>query len=155
MPVFLSFAVFALALDRFTKYIVKANMELYSSFPVIDGLLYITHIENPGVVFGLFSGQGLGAGRWILAALVTLASIGVIVYWSVNKQKNFLFNTSCGLILGGAIGNLIDRVATGLVTDFIEVGYKGFTWPLFNAADMAVTTGVGLMIIYVITQKEV
>ena len=135
-------------LDQVTKYIIRSSMEIFSSIAVIKDVFKITYIENNGIAFGLMGGSDNPVKKWFLIAVVLFAIVMITVYWIVNMKDSFLFNLSCGFIVGGAIGNLIDRILRGSVTDFIEIGYKDLTWPVFNMADTFVTIGIFLFAVY-------
>ena len=129
-------AVITLAADQWTKYLVRANLELYESWPS-EGFFRFTHGTNTGTAFGLFQDQTL----WLTIASVF--AIGFIIYfYRTHGGQTWLSGLTVGLLLGGAFGNLIDRVVAGKVTDFIDVG----PWPIFNIADSAVVVGITLLI---------
>jgi signal peptidase II len=147
-------ALFIVGADQYVKHLIRAAMRLYQSIPVIHGVFNITYIENFGIAFGL-TGQGENSiKRWILCFVILAAAAMIIFYWFKYNRKKFMFDVSLGLILGGAIGNLIDRVLRGSVTDFLEVGYKNLTWPVFNVADSSVSVGVALFILYLLISKD-
>ena len=144
----------ALIIDQWTKYLVKTNMEIYSSIKVLGDFFSLTYVENSGVAFGMLGSIGGDLKRWILSAVVFAAMILVTVYWAREKKKTMLFTLACSLITGGAAGNLVDRVSRGFITDFLEFGTKSWKFAIFNGADTFVTIGVGLFIIYTIISKE-
>lgn len=151
---FIFAAVFALAADQYVKFFIKTHMKMYQTITVIPDIFNITYIENFGIALGL-TGQGENqVKRWILCGVIFAAIVTIIIYWLKNTHKSFLYNFSLGLITGGAIGNLIDRVLRGSVTDFIEIGYRRLTFPVFNIADSAVTAGVCLFILYILFTKD-
>ena len=132
-----------IAVDQLTKYLVNASLAPYGSVTVIENFLYLSHVRNPGGAFGVFS--------WVhpnIFVLVAGLAIGVIFlfYMSLGPAQR-LPAVALALILGGAIGNLIDRVRLGQVVDFIDVHWHAFKWPAFNVADAAITTGVVLLVI--------
>lgn len=134
--ILMSVAVITLAADQWTKYLVRANLELYESWPR-EGFFRFTHGTNTGTAFGLFQDQTL----WLTIASVF--AIGFIIYfYRAHGGQTWLSGLNIGLLLGGAFGNLIDRVVAGKVTDFIDVG----AWPIFNIADSAVVVGITLLI---------
>lgn len=151
---YLTTAFLAAAADQLVKFIIKLQMKLYSSFSVIPGILDITYIENYGIAFGLTGQDVSQLKRWLLCGVIFAAIVIIAVYWAKNTRGGFLFDFSIGLITGGAAGNLIDRVFRGSVIDFIHLGYKGISLPVFNIADMAVSAGVPLFIIYLFIKKE-
>jgi signal peptidase II len=154
MKTFVITAAMAVALDQWTKYLIKAGIKLYEVIWVIKDVLKITHIENSGIAFGIFGGAAPAWVRWALVGVIACAAAAITLYWAHSNKGSALFNLSCGLILGGALGNLIDRIFIGRITDFIEAGYKNLTWPVFNVADSSVTVGVCLFIIFILTEKR-
>jgi signal peptidase II len=155
MKTFLITALLSVALDQYSKFLIRASMKMYQAMIVVKDIFKIIYIENSGIAFGIFNGSHNPAARWLLAGVIFIAIIAITFYWAVNRKASFVFNLSCGMILGGAIGNFIDRVLSGRVTDFIEVGYKEYTWPVFNVADSAVSVGVCLFIIFMLMEKKV
>lgn len=131
----LPFAV--VILDQFSKYIVVENMALGESIPIIEEVFHLTYILNPGAAFGMFAHNRL---FFIAIAIVV---IGIII-WARKEilASPWEVKAGCGLFLGGAIGNLIDRARQGLVIDFFDFRI----WPVFNIADIAICIGVGLII---------
>jgi len=154
MRLFFLTAIAALALDQASKYIIKAKMTIYQSIPVIKGFFSITHIENSGISFGMFNNGSNEVKRWILVSAVSIAMAAIFVYWLRNRTRDKLFDISWGLILGGAAGNLADRVSTGRVTDFLEFSFRAWSFPVFNIADTCVTIGVTLIIIHTFFSRE-
>lgn len=141
----LSLAV--LVLDRWTKAVVSERLSLGESVPVIRNFLHLTHTQNPGIAFSLFDH---GSSRTQNAVLIGLSLIAIAVVavlaWRTPRQK-IGTQISFALILGGAGGNLWDRVAQGKVTDFIDVFVRDHHWPIFNIADSALSLGmIGLAI---------
>lgn len=134
-----------LILDQASKLAVDANMQLHDSIPLLPYFnLYYAH--NTGAAFS-FLAQAGGWQRWLFAALALVVS-GVIGVWLTKLQRHeTLLATALSLVLGGAIGNLIDRVAYGYVIDFLDVYYQDWHWPAFNIADSAICIGVALMLL--------
>ena len=129
-------AVATLAADQVTKYLIRDNMAIGESWPR-EGFFRITHGTNTGTAFGLFPDQTL------LLTIASVVAIGFIIYfYKAHGGQTWLSGVNVGLLLGGAFGNLIDRVVAGRVTDFIDVG----PWPIFNIADSAVVVGITLLI---------
>jgi len=154
MRVFIAAVAAVTAFDQWTKYLVKTGIKMYEGIWVIKDFFRITHIENSGVAFGMLSGLPFPAARWILVGIIALATIAISVYWYRTKEKTFFYNLACGLITGGAVGNLIDRIRAGRITDFLEFGIRGATFPVFNVADSAVTVGVAIFIIHVLNEGK-
>ncbi len=147
---FLAFGALALAvvvLDQATKAWVLATFELHETLPVIPGWFHLTYIRNPGAAFGLFSGHAEAFRRpfFLVVTAVALAAI-LAILWRAPRGRPWLL-TALGLVFGGAVGNLIDRVRWGEVVDFLDVFWKTHHWPAFNVADSAITVGMGVLIL--------
>ena len=125
-------AAVVLALDQLTKAIVRSSMTLGESRRVIGGVLDITYVHNKGVAFGALAGGGA-----IVAALTGVALGAIVVYFVMRSRTAYLW-LPVGMLLGGALGNLLDRVRDGAVTDFIDP----VLWPAFNVADTCIVLGV-------------
>lgn len=124
-------------LDQFSKYIVVENMALGESIPIIEEVFHLTYILNPGAAFGMFAHN-----RLFFIAIAVIV-IGIIIWARMEILASpWEVKAGCGLFLGGAIGNLIDRARQGLVIDFFDFRI----WPVFNIADIAICIGVGLII---------
>lgn len=136
MPVLL-LAIVVAAFDQIIKYYVQSQMTLGMSLPVINGVFHVTYILNPGAAFGLFAYQTT------LLVTVTLAMFASFAYfYSQIAAGHWLLRLGTALLAGGAAGNVIDRVTTGYVVDFLDFRI----WPVFNSADVAIVTGVGCFI---------
>jgi signal peptidase II len=142
---FLSLAV--LVLDQWTKWLVEVHLLPSEAQSVIPGFLNLTHVKNTGVAFGLFASHGADGGAWMLVLMGVVALGAVFLYFHFAPARNRLLLSALALIVGGAVGNLIDRLASGGVTDFIDVYVGSHHWPSFNVADSAITVGIALMII--------
>lgn len=137
MPIYRDFILIQLAflvffLDQFSKYLVREFLSLYHSFPA-EGFFRITYTFNTGSIFGIFQGQN--------TAFILISFIGVAVLLLLYRSQRFptgLLRLSLGLQLGGAFGNLLDRVRLGHVTDWVDIG----PWPVFNIADASIVTGL-------------
>lgn len=136
-------ALGVLLLDRLTKRWSVNTLRDIGSVPVIEGVLHFTYAENRGAAFSMLSGR-----RWLLIAvsLVTLALL--LVFFFKKTFDHRLMDIALPLIVGGAVGNLLDRIVQGYVVDFIEVRFINFA--IFNIADCGITVGAGLMILYVL-----
>jgi signal peptidase II len=139
--------VCVLALDQVSKYLVRANLEPGDAIALIPGLLGITYVRNIGGAFGVLAGF-----RMLFIGVMVLVVLGVAVYWYRTRPRFTWLCVSLGLVTAGALGNAIDRLDTGLVTDFIDV--FGRYWPVFNVADSAIVVGVGMLLIWVILAPE-
>ncbi|HEY5943728.1 MAG TPA: signal peptidase II [Solirubrobacterales bacterium] len=132
-----------LVADQVAKAVVEANLVPGELVEVL-GPLELTLSHNRGVAFGLAGGAGIGL------VLVTLAALGLIVYLFARDPSRPGMWVACGLVAGGALGNLADRIVAGEVTDYIAVG----SWPAFNVADIAITCGVALLALIYIRDAE-
>ena len=129
-------------LDQLSKYLVKANHS-FGSFPLIDNLIYITVVRNTGSAFGMFRNT-----NFILIIITIILIIFALNYLISSERK--LLGTALSLIIGGAIGNLIDRIMLGHVLDFIDVNY----WPVFNLADLSISIGTAILFYCIIRAKS-
>lgn len=137
-------SLLALILDQASKLTVDSAMQLYESFPVLP-YFNLTYVHNTGAAFSFLSHAG-GWQRWFFAGLAITISIAITV-WLAKLQKNeVLLAAALSLVLGGAVGNLIDRLAYGYVIDFLDFYYQDWHFPAFNIADSAITLGVILML---------
>lgn len=130
----LAVLVFALSLaaDQFSKALVRDALRIGESVPA-EGFLRLTHVTNSGAIFGLFPNQA------VVMTAASVVGIGVLLYfYHAHAGGDWRVRVSMGLLLGGAVGNLIDRLVLGRVTDFLDVG----AWPVFNLADSSIVTGV-------------
>jgi len=139
-------------LDQMSKVWIDLNLSLHESIPIMPSFS-ITYARNYGAAFSFLSEAG-GWQRWFFAVLAIAVSVGIVIYLKKLKPEEKLLALSLSLILGGAIGNIIDRVIYGYVIDFLDVYYDTYHWPIFNIADSAITVGVGLMLIESFMEKE-
>lgn len=145
--------VIILLLDQVTKSLVMLNMTLGESVTVIDGFFNITYIRNPGAAFG-FLADSSPAFRSIFFVGVAVMAVIMILYLikKISDEKQLL--TVClSLILGGAVGNLIDRVRFGEVVDFLDFYLFSYHWPAFNVADSAITVGAIILVLEMVKKK--
>ena len=151
-------SVLTVALDQLTKYIAEAELLLHKPVAVIPGFFNFTLMYNKGAAFSFLSDAG-GWQRFLFAGLSTVISI-FLVFWlkqisNDDEQKhNHILQIAIAFILGGAIGNLIDRALTGEVVDFIQVYYSTYYFPAFNIADSAITVGAALLILDMILETR-
>ncbi len=144
---FAGIAALTVALDQAAKAWVQHAFRLYESRPVIDGFFHLTYVRNPGAAFGILSSQGSGFRQpfFLAVTLVALAVIGVILVRLPRDRRWPL--VGLGLVSGGAVGNLIDRLRWGEVVDFLDVFWRQYHWPAFNLADSAITLGVAILVL--------
>ncbi len=150
-------AVAAVLLDRATKLAIEYTLPSGSSITVVPGLFDITHVHNRGAAFGLFADS---ASEWRTAILIGFSALALaVVAYLLWKNEHTLFSTGIGLalILGGAVGNLWDRIARGQVTDFLHFYVGNHVWPDFNVADSCIVVGAILLlyeILFIKTPEE-
>lgn len=139
-------ALAVLALDQWTKWLIESHLPEQSSHEVIPGLLHISHVRNTGVAFGMFANGGRDGSPWVLSlfGLVALGLIAGLFYRTPPHERGLL--SALAMVMGGAVGNLLDRISSGAVTDFIAVYLGSYRWPDFNVADSAISIGLVLIL---------
>ncbi|WP_019120627.1 signal peptidase II [Brevibacillus massiliensis] len=140
-------ALIVIALDQATKYAVVKKMALGESIPLIPGVFHLTSHRNMGAAFGILQNQ-----RWLFVVITLVVVAGIIVTLYRIGRKLPVTSLGLALVLGGAIGNFIDRVSTGQVVDFLDFTLINF--PIFNVADSAITIGVVLLLWDVLTESR-
>lgn len=135
-------------LDQLTKQIVRSTMFVGQSIPILGDVARFTYVENPGIAFGIRVPNPI-----IFTILSIVASLGIAWYLYQQRHEGIVVTGSLTLILGGAIGNLIDRVLFQKVVDFVDIGVKNTRWPVFNVADSAVVIGM-FWLLYLAFRKE-
>ena len=141
-------ALLIILIDQFTKWLVVKYMTLGESIPIIENLLYITSHRNRGAAWGILQGQ-----MWFFYIVTTVVIIG-IVYYIRKYSTDKLTGISLGLILGGAIGNFIDRIFRNEVVDFVHTYIFSYSFPVFNVADASLCVGVGLLVIAMFLEEK-
>lgn len=134
----------ALILDQWSKQVVDGSMQLFQSIPIMP-YFNLTYVHNTGAAFSFLSQAG-GWQRWFFAGLALTVSVVITVWLARLKKHETLLAVALSLVLGGAVGNLVDRLLYGYVIDFLDVYYQDWHWPAFNIADSAITLGVALML---------
>ena len=139
------------AADRASKLWIESHLTLYDSFAIVPGIFNIVHTQNPGAAFGLFAGAS-PAVRFLVLIVASLAMMGVLgqMLWQATERVSSASATlrlALTLVLGGAIGNLYDRLRFDRVTDFLQVFLGTYEWPSFNVADSAICVGATLLAI--------
>ena len=138
-------AVFVLGLDQWSKYLVRASMQMGESIPIMDSIFHLTYIENEGVAFGLFSGH---TNIFVLVSILVL--IGLLIFVWKESSQSLLLHYGAALVVSGALGNIIDRAMKASVTDMFDFRI----WPIFNIADIAVCVGFVLLVLYLFFSSE-
>ena len=141
-------AVAVLLLDQLSKWYIRSTLDLYASIPVIDACFHVTHVRNPGGAFSLFAdvGDTWRASFFLIASGLAIGTLLYFVRQVAPRQRWLLF--ALASVLGGALGNLVDRLTTGMVTDFLDLHWRGYHWPAFNVADSFITTGVVILLVH-------
>jgi len=135
------FIILSTALDQFTKILVLSNIGLQGSVPVVPGLFNIVHTRNRGMAFGLFNNPDPGPAFYFLTGASVFAVILIIFWFFMLKESEQLLIPGLGLIVGGALGNLFDRLRIGEVIDFLDFHMGSYHWPAFNIADSCISIG--------------
>lgn len=146
-------AVFVVLLDRVTKLAVARNISLHDSIQIIPDFFRLTHVENRGAAFGLFADS---PSEWKITMLVLFSIVALVIVTALLWRNSHSLNTTgigLSLILGGAIGNLWDRLLSGRVVDFLLFYIGQYQWPAFNVADSAIVVGAGLLVIEILFAK--
>jgi len=142
----ISVAVLVVAADQATKWAIVEWVQLYGKVP-LNSFMNLTHQQNTGAAFSFLAGAG-GWQRWFFVILATVVSAVIVGWlWQSRKQGPVVLMAGLGLVLGGAVGNLIDRARLGYVTDFIQVWFGNWAFPSFNVADAAISVGAALLIL--------
>jgi signal peptidase II len=150
---YLLIVLIVVALDRWTKHLVAQHIRLYAHLQVIPGFFRLTHTENTGAAFSLFADSPAPWKTGLLIAFSVIALVVVSVLLWRNHPSHFATGVGLSLIMGGALGNLWDRLARGRVVDFLLVYVRQYQWPVFNLADSAIVVGAGLLILEILFHK--
>jgi signal peptidase II len=151
---YLLIALIVLLLDRWTKHVVAQRIRLYAHIQVIPGFFQLTHTENTGAAFSLFADSTLPWKTGLLIAFSVIALLVVSVLLWKNNHAHVVTGVGLALIMGGALGNLWDRLARGRVVDFLLFYVKRYQWPVFNLADSAIVVGAGLLVLEILFHKS-
>jgi len=139
-------SIVVIAVDQATKWMIVKWVPRYDTIPV-NSFINITHQRNTGAAFSFLADQG-GWQRWFFITLATLVSVYLIVWlWKIRRLGHAVLSAGLALVLGGAIGNVVDRIRLGSVVDFVQVFIAGWPFPSFNVADAAISVGAALLII--------
>ena len=134
-------ALLIVCLDQASKLAVQGSLRVYESVPIINGFFNMVHVRNRGMAFGFMNRPDMNFGFWVLVSATVLA-IGLLLVWFYRMEDENNWTTlGLSLILGGALGNLIDRVRLHEVIDFLDVYVGSYHWPAFNVADASITVG--------------
>ncbi|MBP3952105.1 signal peptidase II [Bacillus suaedae] len=142
-------ALVIIVFDQITKRIVETKMALGESITIIEPFLYFTSHRNRGAAFGILEGQ-----MWLFYIITVIVVIGIIYFMKKEASKSRLYGISLALLLGGAIGNFIDRLFRGEVVDFVDTYIFGYDFAIFNVADASLCIGVGLLFIKMLSDER-
>ncbi|MBI4177879.1 signal peptidase II [bacterium] len=131
-----------LVLDQATKWLIRANFHPYETRQILGDVFHLTFYQNTGMAFGLLEGY---SG---VIAVFSVFAIGFLIYFSRRFRKEKIILASLGLVIGGALGNLVDRIVLTGVVDFLDFGFGKYRWPAFNVADICISVGIGLLVLY-------
>lgn len=137
--------IVGIVLDQLTKFLTVTLLELYETFPIIEGVIHFTRVHNTGAAFG-----SLKDARWIFMIVSTVAITAMLAYLYFGHATSRLYEISLAMVISGGIGNMIDRVALGYVIDFID--FRLINFAVFNGADSFVCVGAGLLILALILE---
>jgi signal peptidase II len=142
---YLFISLTVLLLDQWSKWLVEVHIPRGTTMPILSNFLNFIHVKNTGVAFSLFATHGNLWGTVALSAMGLGALLLIVLYFWRTPEESTLLLLSLALILGGAVGNLVDRFSRGEVTDFIDVYFRTHHWYTFNVADSAITVGIVIM----------
>jgi signal peptidase II len=151
---YIAVSLLVLILDQWTKGIVTRNFDVHQSRNVIAGFFDLTYVQNSGAAFGLFASVDSSLKAIILNSVAILVFLIVSGYALRTSHRSVRLQLGFALILGGAVGNLMDRVRFGYVVDFLDFSISGHHWPAFNVADAAICVGVGLLFLDMLRGEE-
>lgn len=134
-------------LDQLTKFLAVVRLMPKGTFPIIENVFHLTYLENKGAGFGIFADH-----TWLLSVASILIVAAILMYVLVKRPKDKLLNLSLTFMIGGAVGNLIDRIRLGYVVDFLD--FRLIDFPIFNVADCFITVGAVVLAVYIIFFSE-
>lgn len=143
-----------LFLDQASKLYIDETLALHHSIQIVDGFVHITHVRNTGAAFGFLSGQAMSGFRTVfLISVSCVAVLAILFFLKSLKDHQVLLISGLSMVMGGAVGNLLDRIRLGEVIDFIDLHWHAYHWPTFNVADSAITIGGIFLIIDIVFRK--
>ncbi len=146
-------AAVVIVLDRWTKHLIASHIALYAHIQIIPGFFRLTHTENTGAAFSLFADS---PWHWKTALLIAFSLVAMVIVsillWKQTRPFT-MTSVALSLILGGAVGNLWDRLASGRVIDFLLFYVKQYQWPVFNLADSAIVVGASLLVLEILFSR--
>ena len=151
---YLAVSLAVLFLDQWSKGLVTRTMEVHQSKTVVPDLFDLTYVRNTGAAFGLFASVDSSLKAILLNSIAVIVFLIVSAYALRSSHKSIRLQVGLALILGGAVGNLLDRVRFGYVVDFLDFAISGHHWPAFNVADSAICIGVALLFLDMLGSEE-
>lgn len=151
---YLAVSLAVLFLDQWTKGIITRTMDVHQSRSVIANFFDLTYVRNSGAAFGLFASVDSSLKAILLNSVAVVVFLIVSLYAIRSSHRSIRLQVGLALILGGAVGNLLDRVRFGYVVDFVDIAISGHHWPAFNVADSAICIGVGLLFLDMLRNEE-
>ncbi|GAE24174.1 lipoprotein signal peptidase [Halalkalibacter wakoensis JCM 9140] len=142
-------AIVVVLVDQLTKWVVDTQMAIGERITILEQVLYFTSHRNKGAAFGILQGQ-----MWFFYIVTVIVIVAIVYYMQKEAKKSALFGVSLALILGGAVGNFIDRIFRGEVVDFVDTYIFGYNFAIFNVADAALCVGVGLLFIKMVQDER-
>jgi signal peptidase II len=140
-------------IDQLTKFFIVKQLPLHHTVAVVSGFFNIIHIKNPGGAFGLLADLSPGMRTFVFLFISSLA-VGLILYFYLKTPRTQTWlAVAFALIFGGAVGNLIDRIRFGVVTDFLDFYISKYHWPAFNVADSVISIGIGIFVYHLLFKK--
>ena len=146
MPLFVV-ALPVLIVDQLTKWLIHQHISMYGQYVIIEGIFNLRYDTNDGAAFGLMPGQNLPL------VIISVLAVGFIFFYYRHFRDSPWMRIALGFLLGGALGNSIDRIRLGEVTDFLQFRLPGFWWPTFNVADIAVCIGAVMLIVHMFRRQ--
>ena len=150
----LTVAGLVILFDQLTKAWIMATLPVHQGFPVVDGLINIVHVRNPGAAFGFLAGAAPAFRSVFFIAVTVVALLIIFQYLRKARVEERSLVVALALIVGGALGNLVDRVRFGEVVDFLDVYLGDYHWPAFNVADSAISVGAALLAIILLGRPK-
>ena len=140
-------------IDQLTKFFIVKQLPLHHTVAVVSGFFNIIHIKNPGGAFGLLADLSPGMRTFVFLFISSLA-VGLILYFYLKTPRTQTWlAVAFALIFGGAVGNLVDRIRFGVVTDFLDFYISNYHWPAFNIADSAISIGIRIFVYHLLFKK--
>lgn len=140
-------------MDQLSKVLIKMHLELYERIVVIENFFNIIYVMNPGGAFGFMASGSPEIRKLIFLFLSSVVALFVLWFYSRCAKHYTVLSYGLAMIFGGAVGNLIDRFRHGMVVDFLDFYIGPYHWPAFNIADSAITIGMGILIVHILTNK--